>query len=387
MTNVINTVRTMTRRGNQRNDPRVSTSDDHDVSASHDGGMPEREVMEQWAAERFELVPGYLNTATLGLPTHASLEVFRNRLAEWQSGVLHAPSFDADVSRCRAAYAQLVGTTPSNVAIAGQASVVAGLVASSCAPGSTVLCAEGDFTSVLFPFLADPNITVRLVPLEALIDSITDDIDLVAVSAAQSSNGIVVDLDALADAADRADARTFLDVTQAAGWLNVDADRFDVTVGHGYKWLCSPRGAAFMTVNDAVADWLRPRDAGWYAGDDPWASIYGAPLRLAADARRYDVSPAWFSFAAAAPTLEMLAELGATSIGEHSIGLANHFRSEVGLAPSNSAIVSIESNAADALNAAGIAHSPRAGRLRLSFYIYNTTADAEAAAVIITANA
>jgi len=28
------------------------------------------------------------------------------------------------------------------------------------------------------------------------------------------------------------------------------------------------------------------------AGDDPWSSIYGGPLRLASDARRFDVSPA-----------------------------------------------------------------------------------------------
>jgi hypothetical protein len=34
----------------------MSTSDDHGVSTSHDEGMSDREVMERWAAERFELV-------------------------------------------------------------------------------------------------------------------------------------------------------------------------------------------------------------------------------------------------------------------------------------------------------------------------------------------
>ena len=342
--------------------------------------------MEQWAAERFERVPGYLNTATLGLPTRASLDVLRQRMAEWQAGTLHARSFDVDVDRCRTAYAQLAGTGSSRIAIASQVSVVAGLVASSCDVGTTVLCAEGDFTSVLFPFLADPRLNVRLVPLESLIDSITDDIDLVAVSAVQSSSGARLDLDAFTDAARHNDARTFLDVTQAAGWMEFDADRFDVTVCHGYKWLCSPRGAAFMTVSDAGDAWLQPRDAGWYAGDDPWESIYGSPLRLAPDARRFDVSPAWFSFAAAAPTLEMLAELGAATIGRHSIGLANEFRSQVGLEPSDSAIVSIDSDAGEALRAAGIAHTTRAGRLRLCFYVYNTADDVEAASNIVTAS-
>lgn len=271
------------------------------------------------------------------------------------------------------------------MAIASQVSVVAGLVASSCDAGTTVLCAEGDFTSVLFPFLADPRMNVRLVPLEALIDSITDDVDLVAVSAVQSSTGTRLDLDALADAAETAGARTLLDVTQAAGWMEFTADRFDVTVCHGYKWLCSPRGAAFMTISAAGDAWLRTRDAGWYAGDDPWASIYGSPLRLSTDARRFDVSPPWFSFAAAAPTLETFAELGVPAIGCHSIGLANQFRSLVGLEPTDSAIVSIESEAGDALRSAGIAHAARAGRLRLSFYVYNTSEDVRMAAEIIGA--
>lgn len=342
--------------------------------------------MEQWAAERFEVVPGYLNTATLGLPTRASLEALQRCITEWQAGTLYAPSFDADVDRCRTAYAALANTDPSRVAIASQASVVAGLVAGATPAGSIVLCAEGDFTSVLFPFLADTDITVRLVPLDSLIDSIGDDVDLVAVSAAQSSDGTLLDLGALADAADRADARTFIDATQAGGWAEFDADRFDVTVCHGYKWLCSPRGAAFMTVGASADEWLRPRDVGWYAGDDPWASIYGSPLRLASDARRFDVSPPWFSFAAAAPTLEMFAELGVATIGRHSVGLANDFRERVGLEPSKSAIVSVPSDATDALRAAGIAHAPRDGRLRFSFFVYNTLADVEAAATIVNAD-
>ena len=52
-----------------------------------------------------------------------------------------------------------------------------------------------------------------------------------------------------------------------------------------------------MTVRDDV-DWLVPRLAGWYAGPDPWASLYGPPLRLVEDARRFSVSPAWFDVTA-----------------------------------------------------------------------------------------
>ncbi|MFZ8376928.1 hypothetical protein ACO1LT_15775, partial [Staphylococcus aureus] len=72
-------------------------------------------------------------------------------------------------------------------------------------------------------------------------------------------------------------------------------------------WLCAPRGVAFLTLSSALAGELRPVQAGWYSGEDPWASCYDAEAPLAADARRFDVSPAWQAFAGAAPALALFA--------------------------------------------------------------------------------
>ena len=76
---------------------------------------------------------------------------------------------------------------------------------------------------------------------------------------------------------------------------------------------------------------LRPLYAGWYAGDDPWTSIYGPPLRLAEDARRLDISPAWLAWAGTVPALELLAEVGIAAIHRHDLGLANALRDRLGL--------------------------------------------------------
>lgn len=325
---------------------------------------------------------GYLNTAAVGLPPRSGMAALRRNLADWERGECDPVSFDAAVDRARGAFGRVVGTQTDRVAIASQVSVVSGLVASSLPDGATVLCAEEDFASLLFPFLADRRLDVRLVPLDRLLDSITDGADLVAVSAVQSSDGRVIDLDALAEAANRSNTRTYLDLSQAAGWLPIDADRFDVTSCGAYKWLCSPRGSGFMTTGPHC-DWLEPRLAGWYSGDDPWQSLYGPPLRLAGDARRFNVSPAWFDFAAAAPAVELLADIGVDRIHDHSLALANHFRECIGLPASNSAIVSLETDGGAALAQAGIAASVRAGKVRLSFYLYNTIADAELAASIL----
>lgn len=338
---------------------------------------------DQAVADGFTRVPNYLDTASVGLPSRFSVEALRARLVEWGEGRSDPHSFDPDVSRSRDAYARIVESDLSSVGIIGQVSVASGHVASSLPDGATVLCAAEDFTSVLFPFLADPRLHVVIVPLAELFDSVDAGADLVAVSAVQSSNGAITDLDRLAELAGRNGFRTFVDVTQAAGWLTVDASRFDVTACHAYKWLCAPRGAGFMTVNERAMDWVRPSYPGWYSGEEPWSSIYGPPLRLAEDARRFDASPAWFSYAAAAPGLELFADLGVDEIGRHSVGLANKFREAIGLRSSNSAIVSVATDKHEELAAAGIVVSARAGRARFSFYVYNTDDDVAAAAEIV----
>ncbi|HEX8511305.1 MAG TPA: aminotransferase V, partial [Propionibacteriaceae bacterium] len=177
-----------------------------------------------------------------------------------------------------------------------------------------------------------------------------------------------------------------LDTTQAVGWLPVDASRFAYTVCAGYKWLLSPRGTAYFTIQPELMDDLVPHSAGWYAGADPWTSIYGRPLRLASDARRFDVSPAWHAWIAAAPAVTMLAELGVQALHEHAVGLANRFRSSLGLTPGNSAIVSLAvgPEAPQAMAANGVIGSVRAGRLRLAFHISTSERDVDHALDVLS---
>ena len=116
---------------------------------------------------------------------------------------------------------------------------------------------------------------------------------------------------------------------------------------------------------------------------DPYESYAGPPLRLAADARRLDTSPAWFSWAGAAPTLELIHEIGVEAIHEHDVGLANRFRAGLGLPPSNSAIVTSDHSAA-ALEAAGIPAAEVLGRLRVGFHVYNGEEDVDLAVDVLT---
>jgi selenocysteine lyase/cysteine desulfurase len=328
---------------------------------------------------QFPHASGYLNTASVGIGPQQATAAVGAAIIEWGRGRSDPGAFDVDVGRARRAYARIVGVDTTAVAIVSQVSVASAMVAASLPTGARVVCPEEDFASVLFPFLADERLSVELAPLDSLLEHIDDETDLVAASAVQSSDGRVLDLDALARRAAATKTRTYVDVSQAAGWLPIDAGRFDVTAGGAYKWLLSPRGSGFVTVGPN-AGWVRPLYPGWYSGPDPWDSLYGPPLRLADDARRLDASPAWFDLVGAAHSLELLADLGVERIQDHSVGLANEFRAIAGVEPSNSAIVSIANKRGPALAEAGVKAAVRAGRVRLSFYLYNSADDVARAA-------
>jgi selenocysteine lyase/cysteine desulfurase len=130
---------------------------------------------------------------------------------------------------------------------------------------------------------------------------------------------------------------------------------------------------------------MRPTAANWFAGSDPGGSFYGPPLRLADDARAFDLSPAWFCQVGAAPALELLNEIGVETVHAHDTALAARFLTALGLPPTGSAIVTVDHPDAERrLAAAGIRSSVRAGKVRASFHLYTTTEDVDHAVKALT---
>jgi selenocysteine lyase/cysteine desulfurase len=192
----------------------------------------------------------------------------------------------------------------------------------------------------------------------------------------QSANGAVLDVDTLRRTVAGTDTLTVIDITQALGWKLLDLGWADVTAAAVYKWLLAPRGTAWMSLSDRVSRIMTPHAANWYAGEDPWQTIYGLPLRLAESARRFDASPTWFSALGSGLTLPWLASLDGAAIEAHTVGLANRVRTELHLPQQNSAIVSIPiADAAERLHEAGIHASVRAGAVRVGFHLYNNEND------------
>ena len=322
---------------------------------------------------------GYLNTASIGLPPAVAVDAMRAAIDDWVAGDATAPGYDPIVARGRELWARIHGVDPAHVTTGPQVSYFTGLVAASLPPGAEILAYDGDFASLLFPFLARGDLSVRWAPLERLADAVEPATALVAVSAVQSSDGRVADLEAIADAAAANGALTLVDTTQASGWLPLRADRFDFLVAGTYKWLLSPRGTACMAVRPEHLETLPPLAPGWYAADEPWGAIYGPPLRLAEGTRRLDMSPAWHSWVGTVAALEYVDSIGIDAIHAHDLRLANRVREGLGMPPGDSAVVAVDRpDAADALAAAGIRASVPGDFLRLCFHLYNSDDDVDA---------
>lgn len=322
----------------------------------------------------------YLNTASYGLPPRPAWDALQAALADWHTGRTSWEHWGDSTEAARASFARLCGVPVEWVATGSTVSGLVGLVAASVRRGSRVLSTQIEFTSLLWPFMAqDRHIEVECVPVARLAEAVDDRTDVIAFSTAQSSTGELADIDAVVAAARAHGALTVVDATQSCGWLPLDASRFDVVAVAAYKWLLSPRGTAFMTVRPGLLERLTPHAAGWYAADDPHANYYGPPLQLASTARRLDVSPAWFSWVGAAPAIELLLEIGVEAIHEHDLRLANLFRAGLGLEPGDSAIVAIDlPGVEERLRGTEVMAAARAGRLRTSWHLYNTEDDVQA---------
>jgi selenocysteine lyase/cysteine desulfurase len=329
----------------------------------------------------------YLNTASYGLPPRPAWDAMTIALDEWRHGRTGFDGWDLSVVASRESWARLVGVAAEDVAIGPQVSPFAGVIAAALPAGARVLAAQEDFTSVLFPLLAQEarGVEVLLRPFASLAGSVDEDTDLVAFSAVQSADGRVADLDAIAEAAAACGARTYVDATQACGWLPFDASRFDFVACAGYKWLLAPRGTAFLYASAEARDAVMPHLAGWYASEPPMANLYGGPLRLADTAKALDISPAWMSWVGQAPALALIEEVGIDAIHAHDVALARRFRAGLGLEGGDSAIVSVvlDEGAAGRLAAGGVMAAGRGGGLRFSFHLSTTEADVDRALEVL----
>src|SRR5882757_9387912 len=150
-------------------------------------------------AELWEPQPGWLNTASYGLPPRPAWEALQTTLGNWRVGATSWEPWDESTTRARESFARLVGAPAADVFVGSTVSAALAPIADSLPDGSTVLVDDIEFTSNVFPWKVheDRGIHVVSAATDGLLAAIRPGIDLVAVSAVQSANGAVLDLSAI----------------------------------------------------------------------------------------------------------------------------------------------------------------------------------------------
>ena len=335
----------------------------------------------------------YLDSATYGLPPKATTRALRAALDGWRDGSARwIEDWDLEGEACRRLLAGMIGAGERDVSLQPAVSVASALVATAVPDGGEVLLAEGDFTSVTYPFVAAAEtgrIRWRAVPFEHLAESMTHETSMVAVSVVQSADGRLADLSALRSACDTNDVRLYVDASQALGMLPLDvhSPRIDYLSAVGYKWLCCPRGTAWLYVHPDLHHEPWPVAASWRGGDDPYGRFYGTDLGLAIDAARFDVSLAWHAWVGARHSLETLLSIDEETRFRLGHDAACAFAEGLDLPEPATNIVTLKVRGGDealrVLETEGIRVAGRAGKVRVAFHLYNTVDEAERAASVL----
>lgn len=187
--------------------------------------------------------------------------------------------------------------------------------------GDNVVTLANEFPSNLYPWmnLSRRGVEARLVPVDGGsvdLDRIADHCDertrIISVSWVGYSSGWRMDLDAIADLAQRNNALLFVDAIQGLGVfpMNVQRTRIDFLAADGHKWMLGPEGAGIAFIRREHLKRLRPFGVGWHSVENPF-EFRKSDLRLRDEASRYEGGSHNMSgFLGLAASLEFLRSFG-----------------------------------------------------------------------------
>lgn len=229
----------------------------------------------------------YLNSSSISLmpmPVQNALQEFSQKIN--YAGTV---SFDEEaeigsVEDTRTEFAKFLNCSEENLAIISSATEGLCQVAWALKPKGNIVVIDIEFPSGVTAWrrvaketgaeLRFINIADRPADLmlEEVIDNIDDETSIVCLSHAQYSNGLVLDIHALAEACHAKNARCIIDAVQSAGIVPIDLSdsKVDALIIGGYKWLCGPFGAAALYVSDELKEVIEPTFVGWRSMINPY---------------------------------------------------------------------------------------------------------------------
>ena len=257
--------------------------------------------------DAFDVPPeiAYFNTANMAPLLHsvrsAGAAALERRARPWTIG--ESDWFD-EAERARALFGALVGADADGVALVPATSYGFAVAAHNLPlrAGDRVVVLAEEYPSGIYTWRAaagraEAEIhTVSRVDgqswTEAVLDALDDRVAIVSVPQVHWTDGALIELERVADAAHGVGARLVVDASQSVGAVPLDVARIrpDFLVSVGYKWLLGPFGLGYLYVAEEHREGT-PLEQNWIlrANSQDFADLINYRDEYQPGSRRFDV--------------------------------------------------------------------------------------------------
>jgi cysteine desulfurase/selenocysteine lyase len=314
------------------------------------------------------------------------------------------------IQEARASAANLIGSSPEEIALIGPTSLGLSLFANGIdwRAGDEVICYLDDYPANVYPWLnlRSRGVTVRLLhPVETgaltaelVADALTSKTRLVALASCNFVSGYRIDLNAIGRLLREKAILFSVDAIQTLGAFPTTVEYVDFLSADAHKWMLGPLAIGIVYVRRECFDLCRPTHLGSWNVKAP-GFIAQEEIEFQPTAQRYEPGAmnvmGIFGMKAA---IDLLLEIGIASVAERILtitaqlagglqGLGFTLLSSAG-GPNASGIVTVSRPGTDMealferLTAANIVCSSRQDRqrrhyIRFSPHFYNTEAEVD----------
>ncbi len=218
----------------------------------------------------------YLNSCSHGALSNDVREAYEQYVRDWDELGSPWELWGEKTEEARAAFAELVGAEPQDVAVTTSLSAGVSALASGLrfdGPRSKVVLSEVEFPTVGQIWHAQEDRGARIVHTRDFESEIDEETLLVSLTHVSYRTGERLPVEEIARLAHERGALVFLDAYQSAGTIPLDVRALDVDflAAGTVKYLLGSAGLAFFYARRSLVEGIRPTTTGWFADEDVFA--------------------------------------------------------------------------------------------------------------------
>jgi selenocysteine lyase/cysteine desulfurase len=255
----------------------------------------------------FDIPPdvAYFNTASLSPQLHrvrlAGERALERRGRPW---TITSSDWFSDVERLRTLFAGLIGADPDGIALVPATSYGFSVAWRNLdlRPGDRILVLAGEFPSGILTWRTAARKTgaeiLTVAPergqswTDAILAALDERVRVVSVPNVHTTDGALIELEAVSDRAHALGCRLVIDACQSVGVMPLDVKRLrpDFLVTVGYKWLLGPFALSYLFVAEEHRDG-EPIEENWIAraGAEDFTGLTEYGSEYQPGARRFDM--------------------------------------------------------------------------------------------------